>query len=79
MENVVRLVKKQGTGIVAPLSPQQGYDLEQKRATTERVLEPRLQLMKKDGYVRVIKGIHAGKYGILTKSNSGKFEVNEYL
>ena len=35
--------------------------------------------MRKDGYVRVISGIHEGKYGILNKANSGRFEVSYYI
>jgi hypothetical protein len=79
VEYVVRLIKQQGTGIVTPLTVEQGSELENTRSTTERALEPRLQVMKKDGYVRVISGIHKGKYGILSRASAGRFEVRQLL
>ena len=75
VEGVIRFVRTQNTKLVMPLPVKQGENLEAIRSNTIRDLPLETKKMKKNDYVSVISGIHIGRYGILSASKAGLFEV----
>ena len=79
VEGVIRFVRTQNTKLVMPLPVKQGENLEAIRSNLIRDLPLETKKMKKNDYVSVISGIHIGRYGILSASKAGLFEVRPYL
>ena len=75
VEGVIRFERTQNTKLVMPLPVKQGENLEAIRSNTIRDLPLETKKMKKNDYVSVISGIHEGRYGILSASKAGLFEV----
>ena len=75
VEGVIRFVRTQNTKLVMPLPVKQGENLETIRSNLIRDLPLETKKMKKNDYVSVISGIHIGRYGILSASKAGLFEV----
>ena len=59
-------------GIVVPLNEEEANQLETMMNKPRADLNPELKMIKKEEYVSVVSGEHAGKYGIVMGSKSGK-------
>jgi transcription antitermination factor NusG len=66
---------KTRSGIVLPLPKTEAGSLEDIAVRSEKQMNEKYSLLKKDEYVSIIKGPHEGKYGILQGTKRGKLEV----
>ena len=62
---------------VLPIDEEHENELEIMRNMTanEPIIDPEIAKIKKEDYVTIVSGLHAGKYGILMGAKGGKFEV----
>lgn len=66
---------KTRSGIVLPLPKTEAGSLEDIAVRSEKQMDEKYNLLKKDEYVSIVKGPHEGKYGILQGTKRGKLEV----
>lgn len=66
---------KTRSGIVLPLPKNEAGSLEDIAVRSEKQMDEKYSLLKKDEYVSIVNGPHEGKYGILQGTKKGKLEV----
>jgi transcription antitermination factor NusG len=62
-------------GLTLPISAEEAMELDKLKAENADELDVDIMRMKKDEYVSVVSGTHAGKYGILNGIRKGRAEV----
>ena len=66
---------KTSDGIVVPLGEEEANQLESMKNKDRQDLTPDIKKIKKEEYVSVVSGEHAGRYGIVMGAKAGKIEV----
>jgi transcription antitermination factor NusG len=72
---VKKRVLKTSKVVVMPLSQVDAEEVENILNLPRKVMEAKNLELKKDDYVRITEGNHKGKYGIVTGTRAGLFEV----
>lgn len=72
---IKKKILKTSNVVVTPLSPADSEEIENTLNPPTKDVEKKYLQLRKDDYVQFISGKHKGKYGILTGTKSGLFEV----
>ena len=73
--NLYTFSKSMTHRVVLPIDEEESDQIEMMRQKQALELPEELTYIKKEGYVSVISGDHAGRYGIVMGTKSGKVEV----